>query len=174
MDAWQQSLDTNVLLDMLSVDTSPLYRMRVRFRDDKRMNSGILALLRVLLRLSSPHNDLQLQITESMQRHLVAKLEVLKHVYNQNQEVSLCRVEKMIMENLKCDHKQEISDISPLEATMDALFYAYILLDAASGWSYLRFKHILLVCSVLQVSLQSNCSVLFNSTLELFADFCGK
>lgn len=145
--------------------------MRAGFRDNKRLNSGILALLRMLLRLSRPYEELQLEITGCMERHLNASLNILIRVYGQNQETSLHRIQHLTMKNLKNDEEETV-DVTPVQATMDTLFYAYILLDAASAWSNSQFRHLLLVCRVLQISLRSNCGDLFSSTFELLADYC--
>ncbi|KAL0080268.1 hypothetical protein J3Q64DRAFT_1644429, partial [Phycomyces blakesleeanus] len=67
--AFGYDMEESVILDLLDIESSPLYRFRSQYKDDKQLNSGVLVLLRTLIKLcKNPHS--QASITKSLANRL--------------------------------------------------------------------------------------------------------
>lgn len=177
MDEWGLGIDQAILQDILNVDTSPLFHLRAKYRSDKQLNSGTLVLLRSLLRLCANDSSICLAMTNGYTSYFLAQLATITNAYQGQVNDAL------ILHNTQAELKtfdgifppvdnQEGTDVT--DAVVDALFIAYLLLDAAAVWPSSRRHHLLVVLQLLTTAWKCKCSDIFDAGLQVVIEFCAR
>ncbi|KAI9017989.1 hypothetical protein CLU79DRAFT_837480 [Phycomyces nitens] len=183
--AFGSDMEESVILDLLETD-SPLYRFRSQYREDKQLNSGVLVLLRTLIRLCKNPSS-QANITKSMVNYLKNLTSVIYANCDEDKPAAkLQRTTKYILDNQAfikdLIEPSDLSTRTPLTCSQkvtsvaDSLFIGYLLLDTAVNWPEFKRENIIPVIHMLSMAWEYRCTDVFDALLKIFKGFwtsCG-
>ncbi|KAL7335617.1 hypothetical protein PS15p_201064 [Mucor circinelloides] len=176
---WGQDIDEQIVYQLLDVQSSPLYKIRSQYPNNSRLTSGLLLLLRFLIRVpTSDHtrNQLNHQLIAKLQEH---QRQLTQQGGTQTREKSvLQRTFSLIDQNdgsiaLSTANHTPAERISDQEI-QDALFYNYLLLDTAAVWPMLRFENSLISLEMLCIVWENKYNDVFNSCFQLLKNFWAR
>ncbi|KAI8144500.1 hypothetical protein BJV82DRAFT_537101 [Fennellomyces sp. T-0311] len=184
IDVWGTLCDATILQDLLDIDSSPLYYLRAFNRGDKQLNSGILVILRTLVRMDGIA-DIRQSACNGFARSLVEKLAVITSAYDTVPKENTC-VLKGTSQEIESHTELVVKKSDPntlvdkpswlqvTDAVVDALFFSYLLLDVAAAWPVSRKHHILLVLDTLNTAWECKCTDVFDAGIQILTEFCSR
>ncbi|KAI9495515.1 hypothetical protein BDB00DRAFT_927415 [Zychaea mexicana] len=180
IDSWSFEVDEAILQSMLDVDTSPFFHLRVLNRGNKQLNSGILVILRSMIRLSNT-DHVQSNTSNVLARHLAERLATITSMYSGSTATELKRTNQEIQKHTAVLSKRETAALpngkptwsQVTNAVVDAMFFSYLLLDAAAAWSNYKKQHFLLVLDTTYTAWRCKCSDVFDACVQVLLEFCS-
>ncbi|KAF7726030.1 Serine/threonine-protein kinase smg1 [Apophysomyces ossiformis] len=183
IDAWAQNTENSLIHALLDPDSSPLYRFRREYRENKQLNASILVLLRVLVRLCQ-NVDTKSNILRKLSDHLAKDLATVRAAYAINPNTAEFRrmtaavcTSEIIMKSFGDKSASDVTAPSKLDVTsavLDTVFYSYILLDMAASCRELKKPAVLTVFQVLCGAWYCRCSDTFDAILQILKDFWAR
>ncbi|KAI9321568.1 hypothetical protein BX666DRAFT_2023684 [Dichotomocladium elegans] len=179
-DGWDAAIDQSILEDLLNPRSSPLFSLRAKYKDDKRLNSGILVFLRILVRLAK-ETSICLRIMEAYRGMLGHTLSIVASRRQDgimdspptlHQTAREIMIQSKSVAGISMNTANVFSSSRMTDGAVDTLFISYLLLDAASVWPSLRSQHFRIVMETLVVLWQSKCRDAFDACLQLLIDYC--
>ncbi|KAI9470908.1 MAG: hypothetical protein EXX96DRAFT_603026 [Benjaminiella poitrasii] len=181
LSLWDQNIDENIVYHLLASEDSPLFTMRIKNRNDNRIKKSILNIVRLLIRMPVSDN-VRNQINHRYINELIDKQHLIKQYYSEysiKDKDGLKRTTALIDQNDGSTAftvpKESIENTSqnwdPAVVVEDALFFNYLLLDAATVWPALSFENVLTSLEFLCVTWCNKCNDIFDASFQLLNNY---
>lgn len=177
LNLWGNDIEEDIIFSLLDSDTSSLFNIRTHCRDDQQLNTGILTLLRFLIRLRVS-DDTRIEINFRFVKKFIQNQTVIKKQYSS----PLTQCGSILKQTTRLIEQNEGSTVFTLPfehvesiyAVEDTLFYNFLLLEMATVWPDLRFENCLNSLEMLCVAWYNKCSDIFDSCVQLMTNFWKK
>lgn len=164
---------------LLYVETSPLYKLLAKHRNDTTLNESILATLRFLHRVPISTNT-RAHINHQYLSCIAKNKKIIEHFFsNKSGNETLKRTMSFIEQNEDYLVSAETYEASETKTNVnyvisDILLLDYLLLDLASVWELLRYENTLASLDLLCLAWSYRCNDIFDSCFVLLKDYWAR